>query len=198
MGFLDVLTSKPVPAPPPADAAPAGDPLDASMKAAGIGATAAPGAAPASDPEAARAREASAGLAGKPTGEALIAFVESWMPLIVRGYAVAQGRVWDRECDAACRLSITERQNLKLTADAAAPYVARLIEHSEKLAALAFIVQAGFILSGKFALVKSKPLANPPAEGTKDVEEGQEAGGEEAAPTVPAHRRPVGRPAKRK
>lgn len=189
--FLDVLDRKPA-APAPAPKPAAADPLDQAMEAAGVdGAAAAPetgGGSPRPLPD----------LAGKPTGEALISFVESWVPLIVRGYAVAQGRVWDRECDAACRLSVTERQNLKLTADAAAPYVARLIEHSEKLAALGFAVQFGFILMGKFALVKSKPLAapkaKPAAEGSAtDADEDAEA---PAPKLVPVHRRPVGRPKK--
>jgi hypothetical protein len=192
--FLEVLAARPKPV-EAAPAAPAGDKLDQAMDAAGIPGAAAPApAAAAADP-----RQALAGLGDKPNGEALISFVESWVPLIVRGYAVAQGRVWDRECDAACRLSITERQNLKLTADAAAPYVARLIEHSEKLAALGFVVQFGFILAGKFSLVKSKPLAAPKARPAEEgaVEDGAADEAEKPEPkTVPVHRRPVGRPKK--
>jgi len=189
MGFLDILTGQPKDVPPPP--APAGD-LEGDLAEAGLpsgGATGQP-----IPPGAAR------GLPGleKPTGDALIAFVESWVPLVVRGYAQVNGRVWDRECDAACRLSITERQNLSLTADAAAPFVARLIAHSEKLAALAFVVQLGFIFAGKFALVKSKPLAKKAAEVERTEAHESEIEEKPAPKPAPVHRRPVGRPPARK
>jgi len=188
MGFLAILTGQPKDVPPPP--APAGD-LEGDLAAAGLPAGSSP-AAP--GPGAAR------GLPGleKPTGDALIAFVESWVPLVVRGYAQVNGRVWDRECDAACRLSITERQNLSLTADAAAPFVARLIAHSEKLAALAFVVQLGFVFAGKFALVKSKPLAKKAAEVERTEAHESEIEAPPAPKPAPVHRRPVGRPPARK
>lgn len=197
MAFLDILGGK-APAPAPAAPAPAGDPLDAAMASAGIDAAPAPG-APAPAPADPRG-DLGAALEQKPTGDALIAFVESWVPLLVRGYAVANGREWNREMDAACRLSITEKANLRLTADAAAPYVARLIAHSEKLAALGFVVQLGFVLVGKFQLVKQQPriVKTTAAERTApDETEGAQATAPAERPRpAPVHRRPVGRPRK--
>jgi hypothetical protein len=120
-------------------------------------------------------------------GEALVALVDGFTPLAVRGWTTLRKVKWEKEFDKLTTLTASERQSLMLTAPMAAPFVYKLLEKSDAIGAVFF---AGSYLM----IVKNKvdAIAPPKVKETDDAGSGDATNGETEVPAA----KPRGRPRK--
>jgi len=110
----------------------------------------------------------SAGAGTAITGEALMALLDGMTPMIVRLLCMKDGVHFTAELTRECRLTEAEKAQLRLTADAAAPLVAELLQKSKNIAVGIFAVSYVMIVGSKVAYIKS--IAAPPPETPSEPE----------------------------
>jgi hypothetical protein len=88
-------------------------------------------------------------------GEACIAFLDGITPLIVRLLCMRHKIRFTAELTRECRLSEAEKAQLRLTADAAAPAIARLLQQSQNVSVGVFFISYYLIVNAKVSYIKS-------------------------------------------
>lgn len=98
------------------------------------------------------------------TGEALIAMLDGMTPMVVRLICMRYKVRFTAEITRECRLSEAEKQQLRLTADAAAPVVARLLQQSQNISVGIFFISYVMIVGSKIHYIKSMAPPETPSE----------------------------------
>jgi hypothetical protein len=109
------------------------------------------------------------------TGEALIATLDGLTPLVVRLCCLRTGVRFTAEITRECRLNEAEKQQLRMTADAAAPLFSKLLEKSEYVAVGVFGISYVMIVDAKIRYIKG--MAPPPEKKTDETDPASSAEG---------------------
>jgi hypothetical protein len=133
------------------------------------------------------------------TGEALIAMLDGLTPLVVRLCCIRSRVRFTAELTRECRLNEAEKQQLRMTADAAAPILSKLLEQSGPVSVGIFGITYVMIIQSKINFIRSlapveKPKDEPPA--GAEAEKPLAASAVPVNPAAPGGRRPYVRTGK--
>ena len=121
-------------------------------------------------------------------GEALIALLDGMTPVVVRLASMRYKIHFTAELTRECRLTEPEKAQLRLTADAAAPLVAELLQKSKNISVGIFALSYAMIVANKLSYVRQ--FAAPPQK--------ENPSEPEIAPSAPSEAADGGDPASKK